>query len=169
MKPFKLLTWVTWPLMKQPWSLWMLLVRLQKNLRFFCFQKSLWLDNLLQSKCPGSSSYIVKRQRESEKQKACNSARATVFPLVCYNILPQQTWRKVHLSTTNWTRLNLINNGFEVFPCSSIFVTFRQETFLRPKANLSCKVSFKYQCLILHGQTWRTINLRNVYWLCLLP
>ena len=31
------------------------------------------------SKCPGSSSRIVKRQRESEKQKACNSARATIF------------------------------------------------------------------------------------------
>ena len=31
------------------------------------------------SKCPDSSSHIVKRQRESEKQKACNSARATIF------------------------------------------------------------------------------------------
>ena len=31
------------------------------------------------SKCPGSSSHIVKRQQESEKQKACNYARATNF------------------------------------------------------------------------------------------
>ena len=28
---------------------WILLVRLQKNLRIFCFQKTLWLDNLLPS------------------------------------------------------------------------------------------------------------------------
>ena len=34
-KPFEL----TWPLRKQPSNLWMLLVRLQKNLTIFCFQK----------------------------------------------------------------------------------------------------------------------------------
>ena len=30
---------LTWPLRKQPSNLWMLLVRLQKNLTIFCFQK----------------------------------------------------------------------------------------------------------------------------------
>ena len=41
-KPFEL----TWPLRKQPSNSWMLLARLQKNLRIFCFQKPLWLDNI---------------------------------------------------------------------------------------------------------------------------
>ena len=37
----------TWPLRKQPLNLWMLLVHLQKNLRIFCFQKMLCLDNIV--------------------------------------------------------------------------------------------------------------------------
>ena len=43
------------------------------------------------SKCPGSSSHIVKRQRESEKQRASTLHAQLFFSLVCYNILPQQT------------------------------------------------------------------------------
>ena len=43
------------------------------------------------SKCPGSSSHIVKRQRESEKQKLVTLHAQLIFSLVCYNILPQQT------------------------------------------------------------------------------
>ena len=43
LKPFE----VTWPLRKQPSNLWMLFVHLQKNLQFFCFQKTLWVYNLL--------------------------------------------------------------------------------------------------------------------------
>ena len=35
---------LTWLLRKQLSNSWMLWVRLQKNLRIFCFQKSLWLD-----------------------------------------------------------------------------------------------------------------------------
>ena len=41
-KPFNF----TWPLRKQPSNLWMLLVRLQ-SFGIFCFQKTLWLYNLL--------------------------------------------------------------------------------------------------------------------------
>ena len=40
---------LTWPLRKQPSNLWILWVPLQKNLRIFCFQKMLWLDNVLPS------------------------------------------------------------------------------------------------------------------------
>ena len=42
------------------------------------------------SKCPGSSSRIVKRQRESEKQKACNSARATIFSSCLLEFYPSK-------------------------------------------------------------------------------
>ena len=40
---------LTWPLRKQPSNLWTLLVHLSKNLRIFCHQKSLWLNNLFPS------------------------------------------------------------------------------------------------------------------------
>ena len=40
---------LTRPLKKEHSNSWMLLVYLQKNLRIFCFQKTLWLDNLLPS------------------------------------------------------------------------------------------------------------------------
>ena len=40
---------LTWPLRKWPSDLWMLLVHLQNNLGFFCFQKTLRLDNLFSS------------------------------------------------------------------------------------------------------------------------
>ena len=44
-KPFE----VDRPLRKQTSNLWMLLVLSQKDLRIFCFQKLVWLDNLLSS------------------------------------------------------------------------------------------------------------------------
>ena len=51
MQPLKILERFepTWPLRRQSSNSWMLLVHLQKNLRIFCFQKLLWLDNLLPS------------------------------------------------------------------------------------------------------------------------
>ena len=55
----------------------MLLVRLQKKLEILLFSEIVVIGQS-SSKCFGSSSRIVKRQRESEKQKACNSARATI-------------------------------------------------------------------------------------------
>ena len=45
LKPFE----PTRPLKKQPSNSSMLLIRLQKNLRIFCFQNSLWLENLQRS------------------------------------------------------------------------------------------------------------------------
>ena len=54
------------------------------------------------SKCPGSSSHIVKRQRESEKQKACNSARATIFFLLFATIFyPSKPDEKFTFLQTN--------------------------------------------------------------------
>ena len=44
-EPFEL----TWPLRKRPSNLLMLLVHLQNNLGFFCFQKTLRLDSLFSS------------------------------------------------------------------------------------------------------------------------
>ena len=49
----------TWPLRKQPSFSWMLLVRLQKNWRICCFQKPLWLDNLLPSEPRSSSRNVI--------------------------------------------------------------------------------------------------------------
>ena len=45
LKPFE----ITWRLRKQPSNLRMLLVARKKNLRICCFQKTLWLDDLLPS------------------------------------------------------------------------------------------------------------------------
>ena len=69
----------------------MLLVCLQKKLEIVLFSEI--VVNGRSSKCPGSSSRIVRRQRESEKQKACNSAflHAQLFFLLFARILPQQT------------------------------------------------------------------------------
>ena len=101
------------------------------------------------SKCPGSSSHIVKRQRKAKSLQLCT--RNYFFLLFAAIFYPSKPDEKFTFLQTNRARLNLMNNGF---PCSAIFVIFKPSRNLsETESDLSCKVSFKYQCLILHGQT----------------
>ena len=129
----------TWPLRKQPSFSWMLLVRLQKSWRICCFQKPLWLDNLLPSE-PHSSSRNVTLARTIAKLSTRTQVsgyfgkRGFFFPPFS---------KKEKIASTRGTEIRI------VFVCPTIENAKTLELPQQPLRSMRHAISI-----------WRTVNIR---------
>ena len=99
LKPFEL----TWPPRKQPSNFWLCLVRLQRTLRIFCYQKTLWLGNPLPSVSVLTRQYwyVIEDNRDTQRmQLHVMSVEVKELPRVGGGVVAS-TWERPGCSSSH--------------------------------------------------------------------